>query len=77
MRELAQQAILLLPNADGKALKNLTAVDGSYFNSIAHTAWVLWSPEQPAAKLMTKINAARLTVANQDRLARLRIHLNR
>ena len=28
-----------------------TAVDGSFFNSIAHTAWALWSTEQPAVKL--------------------------
>ena len=51
MRELAMQAIPLLPNSDAKGLENLTAVDGSYFNSIAHTAWALWSSEQPAAKL--------------------------
>ena len=51
MRELANQAIPLLPSSDAQALKNLTAVDGSYFNSIAHTAWALWSSEQPAAKL--------------------------
>lgn len=51
LKELAQQAIPLLSEADAKTLKNLTAVDGSYFNSIAHTAWALWSPEQPAAKL--------------------------
>jgi hypothetical protein len=51
MRELANQAVPLLPSADAQALKNLTAVDGSYFNSIAHTAWALWKTEQPAAKL--------------------------
>jgi len=51
MKELANQAIPLLPSSDAQALKNLTAVDGSYFNSIAHTAWALWSTDQPAAKL--------------------------
>ena len=51
MKELAKQAIPLLPSSDAQALKNLTAVDGSYFNSIAHTAWALWSTDQPAAKL--------------------------
>lgn len=51
MKELANQAIPLLPSSDARALKNLTAVDGSYFNSIAHTAWALWSTNQPAAKL--------------------------
>ena len=40
-----------LPPADAKALKNLTAIDGSFFNSIAHTSWALWSTNQPAAKL--------------------------
>ena len=51
MRELALKAMPLVSNADAQALKGLTAVDGSYFNSIAHTAWALWSTEQPAAKL--------------------------
>jgi len=51
MRELALKAMPLVSNADAKALKGLTTVDGSYFNSIAHTAWALWSTEQPAAKL--------------------------
>lgn len=51
MRELALKAMPLVTNTDAKALKGLTAVDGSYFNSIARTAWALWSPEQPAAKL--------------------------
>ncbi|MCC6511842.1 MAG: IS4 family transposase [Pirellulaceae bacterium] len=51
MRELAKQAIPLLPSADAGVLKNLTAVDGSFFNSIAHTSWALWSSQQPAAKL--------------------------
>lgn len=51
MKELANQAIPLLPSSDAQALKTLTAVDGSYFNSIAHTAWALWSTDQPAAKL--------------------------
>ena len=51
MRELAKQAIPLLPRADVEALENLTAVDGSFFNSIAHTSWALWSSQQPAAKL--------------------------
>jgi hypothetical protein len=40
-----------LPPADAKALKNLTAVDESLFNSIAHTSWALRSTNQPAAKL--------------------------
>lgn len=51
MRELASKAMPLLPQSEANALKNLTAVDGSYFNSIAKTAWALWSPDQPAAKL--------------------------
>ena len=51
MRELALKAMPLVSNADAQVLKGLTAVDGSYFNSIAHTAWALWSSEQPAAKL--------------------------
>jgi hypothetical protein len=51
MRELALKAMPFLPPADAKALKNLTAVDGSFFNSIAHTSWALWSTNQPAAKL--------------------------
>ena len=37
--------------ADAKALRNLTAVDGSFFNSTAHTSWALRSTNQPAAKL--------------------------
>jgi hypothetical protein len=48
---LALIATPFLPPADAKALKNLTAVDGSFFNSIAHTSWALWSTNQPAAKL--------------------------
>jgi len=51
MRELALRAMPLVSNADAQVLKGLTVVDGSYFNSIAHTAWALWSTEQPAAKL--------------------------
>lgn len=51
LKELAQQAIPLLAPADANALKNLTAVDGSFFNSIGHTSWALWSSCQPAAKL--------------------------
>jgi len=30
---------------------NLTAVGGSFFNSIADTSWALWSTNQPAAML--------------------------
>ena len=37
--------------ADAKALRNLTAVDGSFFNSTAHTSWALRSTNQPASKL--------------------------
>ena len=51
MKELAERAIPLLPPADANALKNLTAVDGSFFNSIGHTTWALWSSAQPAAKM--------------------------
>jgi hypothetical protein len=51
IQELAMEALPLLPPADARALQNLTAVDGSYFKSIAHTAWALWSPGQPKAKL--------------------------
>lgn len=51
MRELTNQAIPLLPTSDAQVLKNLTAVDGSFFKSISHTAWALWGLDQPAAKL--------------------------
>ena len=51
MRELAIQAIPLLSRPDASALNGLTAVDGSFFSSIAATAWALRGPGQPAAKL--------------------------
>ena len=51
MRELAIQAIPLLSRPDASALNGLTAVDGSFFSSIAHTAWAFRGPGQPAAKL--------------------------
>ena len=51
VKELAQQAIPLLAPSEANALKNLTAVDGSFFNSIGHTSWALWSSSQPAAKM--------------------------
>jgi len=43
MQELALKAMPPVSNADAQVLTGLTAVDGSYFNSIAHTAWALWS----------------------------------
>ena len=52
IRELAQRAVPLVSGKEAEALKNLTAVDGSVFQSVTKASWALWlDPQHRAAKL--------------------------
>jgi hypothetical protein len=46
VQELSQQASPLLPGEEAKALKGLTAVDGSIFRGMSQMAWALWQDEK-------------------------------
>jgi Transposase DDE domain len=57
LRELAGRAVPLVTGDDAKLLKNLTAVDGSLFQTVARASWALWQDEQHrAAKLHLQLS---------------------
>ena len=46
IRELAARAVPLTKGREAKALRGLTAVDGSIFQALSRAAWALWQDEQ-------------------------------